>query len=737
MRHKATPALALLFLAALWAALPALPAQAASAGKCLEFVRRGTTKTALARAKENGRCVALAAKGKLGSPPELAACLIADPRGKTTRMRAKALTWERTHCADGALPSFGLPDLGGANWDPASGASFSEAATEAAVLYADAMVTATLGEDPDESLLLRRPLSAATPPERVDPAGAKCQAKVLKTVRKCADLRMATFEKCAAADLRNGGDADSLVDSCIGESGGLADPTGKIEKLCATKLTNTIEKLCVGKGVAPNEALPGMEECVGTSSEIAACLDAKIECALCESLNAAGDMTLDCDLFDNGSADESCLEEPEPTPTPTPHPTTTPTPQPTATPTPQPTATPTPQPTATPTPQPTATPTPQPTATPTPTPQPTASPEPSSTPTPTTPTPTPAGASVDLEAFRPQFGAPGAESFQRRAVPDEDEDVYGVGIRLNGDDDDADGAADLGDPMVAGENDLIEVVVSANDPDEAVATLALVRTSDALRVWTQAYKDESILEDEDATLLDLGDGSVSIWVELVEMENAALHLVALASDGETVLAQDTLVFRPFNSIVMAFDGEFLTPTDPPTGINNGIADMSIVLHTLGWDAYMYDEDVVDAAGAGAAYDEIVSAVQERGVTEVALFGFSHGGGSVHDLLAKLEADGITGFTVPFTGYIDGISNASDLTTAAETRLPPGTEYHVNFYQRNIFTPLWIWGTSVEGSDVDVNVNNTTWGAGVLHISITEPEEVQLGILQPLVERVTP
>jgi hypothetical protein len=68
-------------------------------------------------------------------------------------------------------------------------------------------------------------------------------------------------------------------------------------------------------------------------------------------------------------------------------------------------------------------------------------------------------------------------------------------------------------------------------------------------------------------------------------------------------------------------------------------------------------------------------------------------------------------------------------------LPVGSAYHVNFYQTNIFTPLWIWGTSIPGSVVDVNVNNTTWGAGVLHITITEAEEVQLGILVPLVNEV--
>jgi hypothetical protein len=332
------------------------------------------------------------------------------------------------------------------------------------------------------------------------------------------------------------------------------------------------------------------------------------------------------------------------------------------------------------------------------------------------------------------LGGAGSEPFTRLAVSEEDEVISGIGIRLNGDDDDEDNLPDYSDDIVVNENDLIEVTVMvAGLP--AGSTLQLARSAASLRIWSSATKGTGVLVDEESVTLALLTGETTLFAELVAMNTADLTVSVVDTMSGNVLASDVLRFRPFRSLVIALDGEFLTPSDPPSGLNSGIAEMSIVLRMLGYDAHMYVENVVDPTGAGELYDEIVSAVQERGVTELACIGFSHGGGSCYDVLAKLKADGIEGFTVPFTAYIDGISNASDLTILPEDRLPIDSEYHVNFFQTNFFTPLWIWGTSIPDAEVNVNVNNTTWGAGVLHITITQVEEVQLGILVPLVNEV--
>jgi hypothetical protein len=161
----------------------------------------------------------------------------------------------------------------------------------------------------------------------------------------------------------------------------------------------------------------------------------------------------------------------------------------------------------------------------------------------------------------------------------------------------------------------------------------------------------------------------------------------------------------------------------------------VALHEEAYDSHMYVENDVAADGSGAVYDEIVSAVQDRGVTSIAFYSFSHGGGSIYDLSERLDANKATigTFDILFTAYIDGIENDSDFDLDPEVRLPVSTAYHVNYYQSFGIIPPW--GSSVPGADVDVNVTGTLWGFLLVHISITNSSIVQAGIHDPLVARV--
>jgi hypothetical protein len=158
------------------------------------------------------------------------------------------------------------------------------------------------------------------------------------------------------------------------------------------------------------------------------------------------------------------------------------------------------------------------------------------------------------------------------------------------------------------------------------------------------------------------------------------------------------------------------------------------LYAMGYDVHMYDEDDVNSSGAGAAYDEVVRAVSQRGIGIVAIFGYSHGGGSTYDLAERLaiNAGSIGAYSLPYTAYIDGIENDSDIDIESERRLPFGSQYHVNYYQREDF---FIRGNSVPGADVDVNVSNTSWGAGVQHTGIDDLAQVRSGVRDPLLARV--
>ena len=101
------------------------------------------------------------------------------------------------------------------------------------------------------------------------------------------------------------------------------------------------------------------------------------------------------------------------------------------------------------------------------------------------------------------------------------------------------------------------------------------------------------------------------------------------------LVLDTIKFHTFHSIVIALGGENQVPADPPDA-NHGTFQIAIDLYHQGYDVWMFDEDEVDATGAGAVYDEVARAVAGRLVTEVAVFGYSHGGGSTFLLCRNLN-----------------------------------------------------------------------------------------------------
>ena len=203
--------------------------------------------------------------------------------------------------------------------------------------------------------------------------------------------------------------------------------------------------------------------------------------------------------------------------------------------------------------------------------------------------------------------------------------------------------------------------------------------------------------------------------------------------GGTVVASDEARFVPFTSIVIALGGENQTPDDPPSS-NDGMFNIAKTLYGMGYDVHMYDEDDVGSSGSGPVYDEVVRAVQGRGIGVVAIFGYSHGGGSTRDLANRLNNNrgSIGTFSIDYTAYVDGIRNSSDIDISSEDRLPPSTAYHVNYYQRE---DLFLKGDSVSGADVNVNVGDQPWGGGVDHGSVDDYANVRNGVLLPLLAHI--
>ena len=289
-----------------------------------------------------------------------------------------------------------------------------------------------------------------------------------------------------------------------------------------------------------------------------------------------------------------------------------------------------------------------------------------------------------LTAYRPQHGT-GYHPFARTAVPEafEEHRSLGPGIRVN--------HADERDPEV--EDDLIELVVTRSSAD---ATFALKRSDTSLSVWTTRRKlpqTEIPFTNNRSTPLAFGEAHlITLWVEWTGVAPAfpTLSLLALESDVDDV--DDRIVFHAFTGLVVALGGEGQEP-DYPVDINHGTYRVATTLYERGWDVLMRDEDEVDSDGDGLVYDEVVNAIQNRYVRDLAVFGYSHGGGSTYDLCKRLAGTApLNRFSVSFTAYIDGIKNGRssvldailDSNTDPETRRPPGSSFHLNFYQHASF-----------------------------------------------------
>jgi len=335
-----------------------------------------------------------------------------------------------------------------------------------------------------------------------------------------------------------------------------------------------------------------------------------------------------------------------------------------------------------------------------------------------------------LTAYRPQHGA-GYAPFPRTAVPEalEEDPAFGPGIRVNG----------AGESDPAGEDDLVELEVGRVLRDTA---FVLERSGPELSVWSTRTKQPgtelAFSANRTAPLVFAGATTLTLWVEWPSAAPglATLELRALEPDARC----DRLVFHAFRSLVVALGGEGQTPT-VPVDPNHGTFVVAIELEQRGFDVLMRDEDEVTADGSGPVYTEVVNAIQHRQVSELAVFGYSHGGGSTHDLCERLDAFRATigTFAIAFTSYIDGVQNDSDIDVDMELRKPPGSLWHANQYQVGTFADFFLDGGPVPSSfpaPSGLNVETVFWGVGATHFVVDDFAPARDFILQNLEPRVS-
>jgi hypothetical protein len=268
----------------------------------------------------------------------------------------------------------------------------------------------------------------------------------------------------------------------------------------------------------------------------------------------------------------------------------------------------------------------------------------------------------------------------------------------------------------------IEVTMQVGYPLPA-GEYVLWRSSDKICVYHGVTRDNvtTVLgfnEGQEAAF-DPGGDITTLWVEWMGPATGDAYLeLRWRSPGGDDIPGDRLRFYPFKSILIAWSGEvtFGSPRD------HGTYDMAVNLYNRGYDVHYYNED----AGWQEPLSQAGTAFNDRDVVGLGIYGFSHGGGNVHDFCYHLENDPFmpTGLDTKFANYIDAVAQP---LWREERRRPPGAVYFSNFFEERILWHGWYVDDPQEG-DFQLKVDDTSWGAHLTHGNIHHDQNVQNAVL---------
>jgi hypothetical protein len=134
-------------------------------------------------------------------------------------------------------------------------------------------------------------------------AEAKCTDKAIQRATQAFTESVKTFRKCKKDGMKAGAIVDeaTLEAACMTPT--IPDPSGKI----AGKVAKMITDVTANCTSSQSTLFPGLDAgCHASGAALAQCIDTRIHCRVCETLNEADGMNRDCDLFDDGLGNGSC-----------------------------------------------------------------------------------------------------------------------------------------------------------------------------------------------------------------------------------------------------------------------------------------------------------------------------------------------------------------------------------------------------------------------------------------------
>lgn len=266
--------------------VPAAAGLSKAEQRCANVLNKNAAKLARSVDAEARRCIEDGGRGRLTT--SIDACLLADRHGKIGKRKAKTRAGDQAKCVQ-PYPSFAYSEAGSAN----------------AIVESEAL--AFVGD------LFGASLDTAVIDCAAQPGLCACQQAVLKAAVRVNQARLKVFRKCKQAALRNnkapfvaGAASAAEVGQCVND-GALA---GSVAADSKSKIAKRVEALgaeiSLRCQMATTGTFPGA--CDGLNGEtLASCINARSKCRVCQTVNAADSLTVDCDLFDDGVANTSCV----------------------------------------------------------------------------------------------------------------------------------------------------------------------------------------------------------------------------------------------------------------------------------------------------------------------------------------------------------------------------------------------------------------------------------------------